>query len=145
MRDYGPDAPPHASDPMLRLAPLVLAAALSGCTLEHRTDGGSPIHADNGAQAAPRDAVDGAARRDLVEPLSSEPGASSFGAANAGTAPSGASAGAGAPVPTPRLGTVAQGNATPAPGSPGATGGMNAGAIQAPPGAPGAIPPPRAQ
>lgn len=135
VRDYGRPAL-HSSDPMLRLASLVLVAALSGCTLEHRIDGGSPIHADNGAQAAHRDAVDGAARRDLVEPLSSEPGASSFGAANAGTALSGA---AGAPVPTPRLGTVAQGNATPA------AGGMSAGAIQPPPGAPGAIPPPRAQ
>ncbi|HEX9951740.1 MAG TPA: hypothetical protein VGB53_08230 [Rubricoccaceae bacterium] len=119
---------------MLRLAPLVLAAALSGCMFEHRPDGGSPIHDDNGARAAHRDAVDNADRRDLVEPLGSTSGASSFGAANAGTALSG---GASAPVPTPRLGTVAEGDATPE------TGGMNAGPIQTPPG--GAIAPPRAQ
>ena len=121
---------------MLRLAPLVLVVALSGCTFEHRTDGASPIHMENGAQAAHRDAVDNAGRRDVVEPLGSTSGASSFGAENAGSALSGSAT---APVPTPRLGTVAQGDATPE------AGGMNAGPIQTPPGAPGAIAPPRTQ
>ncbi|HEX8297536.1 MAG TPA: hypothetical protein VF594_00130 [Rubricoccaceae bacterium] len=121
---------------MHRLAPLVLLATLAGCTFEGRTDGGSPLHTDNGAEAAHRDAVDASSRRDVVEPLGGTAGASSAGADNAGTALSGGTA---APVPTPRLGTVAQGDATPE------AGGMNAGPIQTPPGAPGAIAPPRAQ
>lgn len=80
----------------LALATLALVLPLAGCAFDGRTDGGSPRHTDNGALAAHRQAVDDAMTPEVVEPLD--------GAAGAGGS-------AGAPVPTPRLGTVAQGEA----------------------------------
>ena len=82
-----------------RLAALALLS-LAGCMVDGRTDGGSPRHDDNGAAAAHRDAVESAVTPDLaVEPLDGAPAAAT-----------------GAPVPTPRLGTAAQGE-TAAPNS----------------------------
>jgi hypothetical protein len=85
--------------PRPALAALALAGSallpLAGCTFEHRTDGGSPLHTDNGAVAAHRQSVEEALTPEVVEPLD--------GAV--------ATTGGGAPVPTPRLGTAAQGEA----------------------------------
>ncbi len=77
-----------------RLAALALLLPFAGCTFEGRTDGGSPRHTDNGGAEAHRMAVEDAAAADIVvEPLGGAPAAST------------------APVPTPRLGTAAQGEA----------------------------------
>ncbi len=85
---------------MRRLLPLALLVTLAvGCTVEGRTDGGSPRHADNGALEAHRDAVADADNQMVTEPLTDAPAASAT------------------PVPTPRMGTVSTG---PAPAEPGA-------------------------
>ncbi len=83
---------------MTRLAAFALlltaGGLLAGCTFEHRIDGGSPLHTDNGALEAHREAVEAAGTRLVTEPLVDGPM----------PAPA-------ATVPTPRLGTVAQGEA----------------------------------
>ncbi len=83
---------------MTRLAAFALlltaGGLLAGCTFENRTDGGSPRHTDNGALEAHREAVESAGTRMIAEPLGD----------GAALAPA-------SPVPTPRLGTVAQGEA----------------------------------
>ena len=89
---------------MIRLAAFALlltaGGTLAGCTFERRTDGGSPRHTDNGALEEHREAVEAAGTQIVAQPLTD----------GAAPAPS-------APVPTPRLGTVAQGEgATPTAG-----------------------------
>ncbi len=89
---------------MLRPLPLALlatlaAGSLAGCTFDGRTDGGSPLHNDNGALEAHRDAVADANDQMVTEPLSDAPVPSA------------------SPVPMPRMGTASSG---PAPAAPGA-------------------------
>lgn len=81
--------------PRLTLALLAALLPLGGCTFDGRTDGGSAMHADNGALAGHRDAVDAAASPEAIDPLGSAPPE--------------------APVPTPRLGTVANDGSTVSP------------------------------
>lgn len=77
---------------MLRSAFFCLALlSLSSCRFEDRIDGGSPNHTDNGALEAHREAVEAAVSPEVVEPLGEAPAYSA------------------APVPTPQMGTAAQG------------------------------------
>lgn len=103
---------PDIPSPMLRSALVCLALlSLSACTFEGRTDGGDPLHTDNGALEAHREAVSAAVNPEIIEPLGDAP------AYNA------------APVPTPQSGTAYQNENAPQPENSAA----NSGALATPP------------